>query len=95
MRYLAHPIVIEPDSRLADLLGATEAIVNTVHHQALHDVAPALRITARAPDGVIEAVEAGSSAWVVGVQCHPEMLWNGADPRWARVFQAFVHTARG
>jgi putative glutamine amidotransferase len=36
-----------------------------------------------------------SSAWVVGVQCHPEMLWNGADPRWARVFQAFVQAAGG
>ncbi len=95
MRYLAHPIRIDPGSRLADLLGATEAMVNTLHHQALRDIAPALRVTARAPDGVIEAVEAESSAWVVGVQCHPEMLWDSTDLRWARVFQAFVQAARG
>jgi putative glutamine amidotransferase len=95
MRYLAHPILIDSDSRLADLLGATEAMVNTLHHQALRDIAPALRVTARAPDGVIEAVEAESSAWVVGVQCHPEMLWDSTDLRWARVFQAFVQAARG
>ncbi|MGB9754081.1 gamma-glutamyl-gamma-aminobutyrate hydrolase family protein [Roseiflexus castenholzii] len=93
MTYLAHPIVIERDSRLADLLGVTEAPVNTLHHQALRDVAPTLRVTARAPDGIIEAVELESSEWVVGVQCHPEMLWNGADLRWARVFQAFVQEA--
>ncbi len=93
MAHLAHPIVIERGARLADLLGATEVMVNTLHHQALRDVAPALRVTARAPDGVIEAVEAVSPAWVVGVQCHPEMLWNNADPRWARVFQAFVQEA--
>ncbi|MCS6842521.1 MAG: gamma-glutamyl-gamma-aminobutyrate hydrolase family protein [Roseiflexus sp.] len=93
MTYLAHPISIEPDSCLANLLGATEAMVNTLHHQALRDVAPTLRVTARAPDGIIEAVEAASSGWVVGVQCHPEMLWNGVDPRWARVFQAFVQAA--
>lgn len=93
MTHLAHPIVIERDSRLAGLLGATEAMVNTLHHQALRNVAPALRVTARAPDGVVEAVEAMSSGWVVGVQCHPEMMWNGADPRWARVFQAFVEAA--
>lgn len=93
MAHLAHPIVIERDSRLADLLGATGALVNTLHHQALRDVAPALRVTARAPDGIVEAVEAMSPGWVVGVQCHPEMLWNSADPRWARVFQAFVGAA--
>lgn len=95
MRHLAHPIVIDPDSRLAHLLGTTETMVNTLHHQALRDVAPTLRVTAHAPDDIIEAVEAETSAWVVGVQCHPEMLWDGADQRWARVFQAFVQAARG
>lgn len=94
MAYLAHPIIIERDSRLADLIGATEVMVNTLHHQALRDVAPALRVTARAPDGVIEAVETVSSGWVVGVQCHPEMMWNRTDPRWTRVFQAFVQATR-
>lgn len=93
MTYLAHPIVIERDSRLANLLGVTEAMVNTLHHQALRDVALSLRVTARAPDGVVEAVETVSPGWVVGVQCHPEMLWNSADPRWARLFQAFVEAA--
>ncbi len=93
MTYLAHPISIESNSRLADLFGATEALVNTLHHQALRDVAPALRVTARAPDGIIEAVEAVTPEWVVGVQCHPEMLWNQRDSRWARVFQGFVEAA--
>ncbi|HWQ15844.1 MAG TPA: gamma-glutamyl-gamma-aminobutyrate hydrolase family protein [Roseiflexaceae bacterium] len=91
---LAHPILLERDSWLAATLGTTELLVNSLHHQALRDVAPALRITARAPDGVIEAVEGAGPGFVCAVQCHPEELWERADPRWARVFRAFVELAR-
>lgn len=93
MSYLAHPIAIEPGSYLAELLGATEVMVNTLHHQALRDVSLALKVTARAPDGVVEAVEAALPGWIMGVQCHPEMLWDRTDRRWARVFYAFVQAA--
>jgi len=76
---IAHTIAVEPDSRLAQLLGVTgpaaaRVPVNSRHHQALRDVAPGLRVVARAPDGVIEAVEADTAGHpcVVGVQWHPE-----------------------
>jgi putative glutamine amidotransferase len=91
---MAHTVALEPDCWLATQLGVTELPANTFHHQALRDVAPGLRVTGRAPDGVIEAVEGTGANFVVGVQCHPEELWERADPRWARVFEEFVSTAR-
>jgi putative glutamine amidotransferase len=94
MAHLAHPIALEPDSWLAGRLDAGELVVNTLHHQAMRDVAPGLRVVARAPDGVVEAIEGTGIHFVVAVQCHPEELWEKADARWARVFAGFVEAAR-
>jgi putative glutamine amidotransferase len=92
--YLAHPIALEPGSWLAVHLKADELPGNTFHHQALRDIAPGLRVTGRAPDGVIEAIEGAGPGFVIGVQCHPEELWESADPRWVRLFAGFVEAAR-
>jgi putative glutamine amidotransferase len=92
---LAHPMALEPDSWFAAQLGATEVLVNSLHHQALRDVSPALRVVGYAPDGVVEAVEGTGPGFVAAVQCHPEELFERADPRWAAVFRAFVAIARG
>jgi putative glutamine amidotransferase len=92
--YLAHPIVLEPGSWLAAQLETDQLPANTFHHQALRDIAPGLRVTGRAPDGVVEAVEGIGNGFVVGVQCHPEELWQSADLRWARLFVGFVDAAR-
>lgn len=71
-----HAASIEPNSRLAELGGgATETEINSSHHQALLEPAKGLRVTAHAPDGIIEAVEwTGSSDWITGVQWHPERM---------------------
>lgn len=95
MDYLAHAVALDAHSWLARQLDATELLVNTVHHQALDRVADGLRVVGSAPDGVVEAVEGTGSGFVAGVQCHPEMLWEQADPRWARMFERFVQVARG
>jgi len=72
----AHRVLVEPGSVLARLGGAGEHIVNTSHHQALDRVAAGLRVTAHAPDGTIEAVEAERPGqFLVGVQWHPERIW--------------------
>jgi putative glutamine amidotransferase len=92
--HMAHTIGLESDSWLATQLGITELPANTFHHQALRDLAPSLRATGRAPDGIIEAVEGVGEHFVVGVQCHPEELWERADPRWRRVFEEFVRVAQ-
>jgi putative glutamine amidotransferase len=92
--HTAHQIALEPGSWLAAQLGATQLDVNSFHHQALLDVAAGLRVVARAPDGIVEAVEGTGEAFVAGVQCHPEELWEQADPRWTRMFAGFVEAAR-
>jgi putative glutamine amidotransferase len=93
--YVAHTVAVEPDSRLGEWLAldadaAQHVPVNSWHHQALRKVAPGLRTTAVAPDGVIEAVEAGAGgrAHVVGVQWHPERMMPG-DQRMMRLFTGF------
>lgn len=85
-----HTVTCLPGSRVAQLVGES-ATVNSMHHQAIADVAPGLRVTATAPDGVIEAVEwTGSGWWAVGVQWHPEEL----DGRDAALFRAVVEAGR-
>lgn len=85
-----HPLALAPDSWIAERLGATEVVSNTMHHQAIKEVAPGLRAVGQAPDGVVEAVEGDGEHFVVAVQCHPEHLWSSAEPRWASFFRAFV-----
>ncbi len=67
-----HPIAIEPGSLLAEILGAGRRVVNTIHHQALDRLASGFHVTARADDGVIEAIEADDDWPFLGVQWHPE-----------------------
>lgn len=69
-----HTIAVEPGTLLARTLGGPSAPVISRHHQAVRDLAPGLRVSALAPDGVIECVEPanGGGAWMLGVQWHPE-----------------------
>ncbi len=85
----AHHVTISPDSRLASILGATEYAANSLHHQAIQDVAPNLTVVARAPDGLVEAVEIDDHPFALGVQWHPEEL-APADRRAQALLAAFV-----
>jgi putative glutamine amidotransferase len=70
-----HVARIEPGSLLKRIAGEDEVRVNSSHHQSILDLGRNLRIAARAPDGVVEAVEwTGDSNWVMGVQWHPERM---------------------
>jgi putative glutamine amidotransferase len=92
--YMAHDLQIEPDSRLAEIIGTTSFPTNSLHHQSLKAIAPDLRPVGWAPDGVVEAVEGRNGHFMVGVQCHPEALQGAADPRWRALFGRFVETCR-
>lgn len=93
--HIAHPIEIAAGSRLRELLGGATHPVNSLHHQALDRLAPGLRVTARAPDGIVEAVELdgaqGAERFVLGVQFHPEELTAMASIR--DLFAGFVAAA--
>ena len=84
-----HLAALESGSRLAEIAGASQAVVNSSHHQAIREPGKNLRIISRAPDGTIEGVEwTGDSNWVVGVQWHPERMQDDAFAQ--RLFQEFV-----
>lgn len=88
--FLDDTVLVEPGTRLADVLGQTTITVRNGHHQAVGDVATELRVTARGVDGVVEAVEhRDPDTWVLGVQWHPEDTDGPADDR-AALFGAFL-----
>jgi putative glutamine amidotransferase len=86
---LSHPVSITPQTRLACIVDTASLPVNSLHHQAVKAVAPGLIVAARAPDGIVEAVEAEGHPFAVGVQWHPEELV-GSDLRARRLFDALV-----
>jgi putative glutamine amidotransferase len=85
---LVHQVQIDPSSRISAIIGAQSILTNSLHHQAIDRPAPGLRVTARATDGIIEAVEEPTLPFVVGVQWHPECLPEVASMR--ALFAAFV-----
>lgn len=74
----SHSVRIEEDSILHQIFGRKEAYVNSFHHQAVRDAGTHFRITATAPDGVVEAIESTEEKPIIGVQWHPECLESGA-----------------
>lgn len=72
--FAGHTADIVPGSLLYDILDAAALPVNSFHHQAVKDVAPGFIVTARARDGIIEAIEKPGKSFLLGVQWHPEML---------------------
>jgi len=87
-----HPVQIAEDSRLAGILGAPLVAVNSLHHQAVRDLAPGVRAVAYAPDGMVEALEVIEHSFALAVQWHPEALPDAPEMR--RLFEAFVAACR-
>lgn len=87
-----HAVQIEEETTLARLVGRPALEVNSLHHQALRQVAPALRVAARAPDGLVEAVELIGHPFALAVQWHPECLPDLPEQR--RLFEGLVAAAR-
>jgi anthranilate synthase component 2/putative glutamine amidotransferase len=79
---------IEPGTRTAELTGS-RLRVSCHHHQALARLAPGLKVTGRADDGTVEAVEVPGRAFAVGVQWHPE-----EDSQDGRLFAALVEAGQ-
>ncbi len=90
-----HPVEIEAGSKLADALQATRLSVNSLHHQSVRDVAPGLRVTATAPDGVVEGLESPDDDWwVLAVQWHPEEMTDSPESPDRGIFKAFADRLR-
>jgi putative glutamine amidotransferase len=90
---VAHTVEVAADSRLAALVGAGELGVNSAHHQAVKTVGAGLTVTARAPDGVIEGLEAPAHPFCLGVQWHPEVMVE-RHPVMRRIFAGLIEAAQ-
>lgn len=88
----SHDVSIVAGTRMADILAVETFAVNTFHREAIVEVSDAVTVTARAPDGVVEAIEVASQTFAMGLQWHPEMLDADSHPG-ARVFDAFVEAS--
>lgn len=86
--YLAHEVQVRTGSHLAHILGEPRVRVNSLHHQGIRRLAPALLATAQAPDGLIEGVEFSDHPFGLAVQWHPECLTDFEPMQ--KLFRAFV-----
>ena len=87
-----HEVEILDGTLLRRICGRDRMAVNSAHHQAVEAPGPGALVNARAPDGVIEGIEAPDRRFCLGVQWHPEY---GVDPADQRLFEALVEAARG
>ncbi len=89
---VAHRVQIEPGTALRSLLSSASVQVNSNHHQAVKDAGKNLRVSARSPDGVIEALEFTDGRFGLLVQWHPERI---ADAKHRKaIYGAFVRACR-
>jgi len=91
--YPTHNIIIEKDSLLYSILGREKIRVNSFHHQAIKEVGPDFKIVAISSDGVIESVEKKNGSFVLGVQWHPEAMWQ-QDENALKLFQKLVYESK-
>ena len=89
---LVHEVDIEPGSMLARIVEAERMAVNSTHHQAVKKVGGGLRVVARSPGGIIEALESKSDAFLLAVQWHPERLAAGHS-RHLALFAALIEAS--
>ena len=91
--HTVHPIHIESKTLLRRIFKKSSIPVNSSHHQSVKTIPRPVQISAVAPDGVIEAIEAASHPFWLGVQWHPEFLYR-KDVFQKRLFSAFIKAAR-
>ena len=87
--YPHHKVQIKKDTLLYDILQTEEIPVNSYHHQAVKNVAEGFNVAAVSKDGTIEAIESVNHSFIIGVQWHPEILFE-RYPVFLKIFKALV-----
>jgi putative glutamine amidotransferase len=90
---LSHTIRVAPGSLLRRIVRSVSMRVNSSHHQSVNVVAPSLIASAQASDGIVEAIESPAHRFFLGIQWHPEFLFD-RYPLHRRLFEAFLRAAR-
>jgi len=92
-----HFVGVRPGTLLERLLGVDRVKVNSFHHQAVARVPEGFRVSAVAPDGIVEGLEPDGARsdglFCLGVQWHPECMWR-TEPLFLRLFEGLVDAAR-
>lgn len=84
-----HALEVIPGTLMERVYGDGEIRVNSRHHMAVDEVADGFIVSARCPDGVIEAIESVDPAWLaIGTQFHPES--GSASALDQRIFEEFI-----
>lgn len=90
--YPSHPVAVASGSLLEGITGQQTLMVNSLHHQAVRKI-KGWSACATSPDGIVEAAEMQDHPFFLGVQWHPERLWD-RDHASAAIFRAFVDACR-
>ncbi|WP_075617230.1 gamma-glutamyl-gamma-aminobutyrate hydrolase family protein [Paenisporosarcina indica] len=90
----SHPVKLDKDSMMYDMLKVEEFKVNSYHHQACNEVGSPLKVVARALDGIIEGMESTEHTFVFGFQWHPEEFALVGDEPSKRIFKAYIDAAK-
>lgn len=88
-----HKVEVFENTPLARLVGESEIVVNSFHHQSVKNTGRGLEIMARSPDGIVEAVCVPGKRFAMAVQWHPELMFN-TDKNAMVLFEALVEAAR-
>jgi putative glutamine amidotransferase len=89
----SHEALVEAGTRLASLVGEGPIAVNSTHHQAVRAAGRGVVVSARAPDGIAEAIELPELPFALGVQWHPEAVGRH-EPRHGALYRGLVAAAR-
>jgi len=89
---LSHDVSINQGTLLHKIIGSSSTRVNSLHHQAIKCLSEELIPTAISPDGLVEALESNSHPFLIGIQWHPEWLYEMDHAR--KLFDAFIFAAK-
>ncbi len=88
-----HTVFVEKNSPLFRLTGKEKLMVNSMHHQAVRALAPALKCAAKSLDGLTEAIFHPEKKYFLAVQWHPEYLFQKYQDE-QKIISAFVDAAK-
>ena len=91
--HASHFVTVKDQTLLHQIVGSERMKVNSFHHQTVRDVGKGFKVTANSSDGIIEAIESTEHRFVLGVQWHPECLFEAEDATSKQLFEAFVKAA--
>jgi putative glutamine amidotransferase len=90
---ILHKVELLNDTKIHGIYGDSTRSVNSFHHQAVKELAPALKASAYSEDGLVEGYELQGERFLVGVQWHPEMMFEKYEDE-LKLFRSFVEAAK-